>query len=291
MASEKDTCCHCAFLAFLFPSRQKNIVVFPDGDSDAPMTLKEEPVAEAVLVPASRRELTDEALTSLELDNSEVHDNHDAKTDRSDDTVVATHDLETVVEGEEREDEPEVPILLTPMGAGKGTGATSSPLPVAQISPPVSPSGISGSGKKSSILFDLAPIKIELKGNPFDMTSAPVAEEEGEACLIAIAEDPYLLIGWQIEIFDKADATRSLGVRAVNGVKRMRGQPYKHHVVAEVAAISDPPSFRLSTILRSHSSDDDSESSNEKWTALRINEQSNKAGWPFKLLRRVVETE
>lgn len=101
--SEKDTCsCENSVFSFLFPSRKKNIVLFPVDDSSTPVAPKAEAMAEPTPEPVvSKRELSDEALTSLELDDSASHDQHDDKTDRSDDTVVATHDLETVDEEEE----------------------------------------------------------------------------------------------------------------------------------------------------------------------------------------------
>ena len=311
--------CSCvqenSILRSLFPAQSKPVetlvpdVAKTDRDDDTPMEslvaderlqLKEDTQSTEVdqKDPAELRvhDYNGSFSDELEIDDKSEGADHldthaDDKTDHSDDTIVASHETAVVDTVES------TPSLRTSDEFFKEETEDYSTPTVDHEDNNLTPQRLSFT-KQNSFMYEIVPIKVVLKGSPFATDTPAVSTEESEALMEEIAKDPALLVGWQIELFDKANPSQSVGIRVVNGVKRMRGQPFKHNVCSEHQALSLPSSpkgssptpavransFRLSMI---GSFDEDSDSAFEKWSSLMINSTSNKSGWPFKLLRKV----
>ena len=292
-----EGCVENSFLRHLFPAKEKSIVVLdppqlPPSPS-APISL------EKVIPAPALSELADtDVVDSLPLDRNlsdqlEIDDagsqdqdtagGEDDQTDHSEDTVVASHD------NEEDEEEQSTPLSSPSLKlAPQKQVPEDVPVEAPPASPLSTPSRPASLRKSNSILYEFMPVKVTLMGNVFDTSAPEISAEEREAKMVEIADDPTLLVGWQIELLDKVSPEHSLGIRAVSGVKKMRGQAYKYNIIAAEAVHQVSHTSPMAGMLtRSTSNDDESDSPHEKWSALRVNGTTNKAGWPFKLLRRL----
>ena len=308
--------CSCvqenSLLRSLFPTQPKTVEGFTPGEpktinDDTPITfptsgesslLKDgDQMTEVDQIEEQRGlehhvTLSDELEIDDKSDGVDHADNHaDDKTDHSDDTIVANHDTAAV------DMVASTPTVRTSDDFFKEE-AEDYHTPIAEHDDESSTPQRLSLTKHNSLMYEIVPIKVVLKGSPFATDSPAISATESEALMEEISKDPALLVGWQIELYDKTNPSQSVGVRVVNGVKKMRGQPFKHNICTEHQTVSQPSSprgnspvptirknsFRLSKMA---SFDEDSDSAFEKWSALMINTTSNKAGWPFKLLRKV----
>jgi hypothetical protein len=298
--------CSCvqenSFLRYFFPAQVKSVTEIGDGAAAAsiPSTLQT-PVKIKRGV-SSELEFDDKSAT---VDNVAADDQTDAAADdNSEDTVIAAHDMGMTLPEtseplsspldknddffkEESEDIVGAPVSPAVFQSSQSTPSNSRPASLR---------------KSNSLLYDVNPVKITVKGDPFSTATPEVSEGDAEKAMEEIAKEPSSLVGWQIELFDKHSPTTSVGVRVVTGIKKMRGSAYKFNVCTEAHSVlaspappvmppspqstpkanSQAPSFRNSL-----GGDEDSDSAFEKWSALKVNAGSNKSGWPFKLLRKL----